>query len=64
MVGYSNDDSTMKKIAIVFALTSKRTYMWKTNESIDIHEHHLIKLFLPTFCNTASPGYAYSFYFA
>jgi hypothetical protein len=62
MAGYSNDASKMKNIAIVFALRSKGKTVGKT-ENIDIREHHLIKKFLPTFCNTATHGYAYSFYF-
>ena len=61
MVGYSNDASKMKNIAIIFALTPKGD--GKKTETIDIHDHHLIKIFLPSFCNTATHGYAYSFYF-
>ena len=52
----SNDPSKVKSIALACAVTSKG------KERVDISNHHLIKDFLPSFCETASKGYEYSFY--
>ena len=45
-----------KSIAIACAVTSKGM------GNVDFHKHHIMKDFLPTFCQTASKGYVYSFY--
>ena len=45
-----------RSIAIACAVTSKGM------GNVDFHKHHIMKDFLPTFCQTASKGYVYSFY--
>ena len=53
------NNQSIQSIAIACALSSKGM---KESERSDIFKHHLIKDFMPSFCKTATTGYAYSFY--
>ena len=53
------NNQSIKSIAIACALSSKGM---NESERSDIFKHHLIKDFMPSFCKTATTGYAYSFY--
>ena len=51
-----NEHRDVKNVAIACAVTSKGM------ESVEFSNHPIMEVFLPTFCATASEGFAYSFY--